>query len=92
MYQLARRILSDPFDKTRISLVYGSKTEQDILLRKELDTLQQQHPDRFSIYYLLDEAPKGWKGGQGLVDKRILEGRIPQPENSNMVFVCGPDP
>jgi cytochrome-b5 reductase len=92
MYQLARHILSNPYDKSRISLIYGSRAENDILLRKELDTLQQQHPDRFSIYYLLDEAPRGWSGGQGLVDKRILEGRIPKAEDSNMVFVCGPDP
>lgn len=92
MYQIARKVLSDPFDKTQISLVYGSHSEKDILLRKEIDALAKAHPDRFKVYYMLDDAPQGWAGGKGYVDRRVLEGKMPQAKEGSLVFVCGPDP
>ncbi|KAI9034338.1 hypothetical protein DFJ74DRAFT_13195 [Hyaloraphidium curvatum] len=92
MFQILRRILSDPFDRTAIRLVYANRTEEDILLRSELDSLSQRHGDRFSVHYVLDEAPQGWNGGRGYVDARILQGVLPAPKEDVLVFVCGPEP
>lgn len=39
MYQVARCLLGDPGEFTTISLIYANVTEEDILLRKELDEL-----------------------------------------------------
>ena len=44
MYQALQRVLSDPSDSTAVTLLYGSKTERDILLRDELDALAAKHP------------------------------------------------
>eukprot|EP01047_Picozoa_sp_COSAG01_P104431 COSAG01_NODE_33753_length_559_cov_0.971739_1_plen_59_part_10 len=40
-YQIIRTVLSEPkkCDSTRLRLLYANRTEADILLREELDTL-----------------------------------------------------
>lgn len=37
MYQLIRAICEDDSDNTQISLIYANNTEEDILLREELE-------------------------------------------------------
>jgi NAD(P)H-flavin reductase len=90
MYQLIRHILSDPSDKTIISLVYANNRLQDILLKKELDMLEKSHPDRFKISYTLLDAPKDWKGGVGYVSNAMLEQNLPDPKQS-AILCCGPE-
>lgn len=41
MIQLAQKILSDPEDKTQIHILFGNRTEKDILLREELDEMSK---------------------------------------------------
>ncbi len=58
MYQVINSILRDPSDRTQLSLVSANVGEDDILLRKELDTLAATH-DNFRVYYVLNEPPAG---------------------------------
>ena len=58
MYQVINAILRDPSDRTQLSLVSANVGEDDILLRKELDTLAATH-DNFRVYYVLNEPPAG---------------------------------
>ncbi|RUS28630.1 hypothetical protein BC938DRAFT_481650 [Jimgerdemannia flammicorona] len=91
MLQLIRKIFSDPTDTTKVSLIFANVTEDDILLRSELDKLAEQHPKQFSVYYTLDKPPKGWKGGKGFVDDKMAKDKLPGPqEDGVIVFVCGP--
>ena len=46
MYQVASAILKDPKDTTKISLIFGNLTQEDILIKQELDSLAAAHPDR----------------------------------------------
>jgi cytochrome-b5 reductase len=64
MYQVAAAILKDPQDSTRISLLFGNLTADDILIKQELDALAAAHPKRFSVYYVLNTPPANWAGGQ----------------------------
>jgi cytochrome-b5 reductase len=48
-YQVATAILKDPRDTTKISLVFGNISEDDILLKQELEDLAAAHPDRFKV-------------------------------------------
>ncbi|QDZ21782.1 NADH-cytochrome b5 reductase [Chloropicon primus] len=92
MLQVAEAILSNPEDKTKVSLIFGNVTEKDIILRKELDEYAKKHPDRFEVFYVLDKPGFFWKGGKGYITKEMLQQRMPAPSNENMVFVCGPPP
>ena len=46
MLQLVRAVFRDPEDKTNLSLLFANQTEDDILLRNELEEVQKKHPDR----------------------------------------------
>lgn len=50
MYQVANLILKNPFDKTMLSLIYANVTEDDILLKAELDLLVKNHHN-FKVPY-----------------------------------------
>lgn len=92
MFQVARAILEDPQDKTKISLISANVTEEDILLREELDGFARDFPGRFSVYYVLNKAPEVWKGGVGFVTKDILQAQLPGPAEDIKVLYCGPPP
>lgn len=49
MLQVASHILSNPNDKTRIELVFGNVSEDDIICRQELDDLKAKHPGLFTF-------------------------------------------
>lgn len=49
-YAVIKAALRDPADTTRLSLVFANNTEDDILLREELDELANNHPDRFHVW------------------------------------------
>ncbi|KAG6002144.1 NADH-cytochrome b5 reductase, partial [Claviceps lovelessii] len=91
MYQLCRAIFNNPNDKTKVTLVFGNVSEQDILLRRELADLENTYPQRFRAFYVLDKAPKGWGGASGFINKDLLKTVLPEPKNENIkIFVCGP--
>jgi cytochrome-b5 reductase len=91
MYQVARAIFNNPDDKTKVTLVFANVTEEDILLKKEFDHLENTYPQRFRAFYVLDKPAKGWKGGKGFISKELLKTVLPEPKEGNIkVFVCGP--
>lgn len=63
MLQLIRAVLGDPHDTTKLSLLFANQTEEDILLRDELEDFRDQHPKRFSLWYTIDRAgPRNTSG------------------------------
>ncbi|KAI1334349.1 oxidoreductase NAD-binding domain-containing protein [Xylariaceae sp. FL0016] len=91
MYQLCRAIFNNPEDKTKVTLVFGNISEEDILLKRELEDLENTYPQRFRAFYVLDNPPKEWTGGKGFITKDLLKTVLPEPKEDNIkVFVCGP--
>ncbi|KAG9994756.1 hypothetical protein KCU78_g18278, partial [Aureobasidium melanogenum] len=50
-YQLIRSICEDRTDTTEVSLVYANRTEDDILLRSELDAWAKAYPKNLKVHY-----------------------------------------
>ncbi|KAG0709050.1 NADH-cytochrome b5 reductase [Suillus ampliporus] len=92
MLQIIRAALKNPEDKTKLSLIYANVNFEDILLKKELDALAANHPNRFKVYYLLNNAPQGWTGGVGFVSKDQIETHMPSSSHDIRVLMCGPPP
>ncbi|PQE15882.1 hypothetical protein CJF31_00008469 [Rutstroemia sp. NJR-2017a BVV2] len=91
MYQLARAIFNNPADKTKVTLVFGNISEEDILLKREFEHLENTYPQRFRAFYVLDNPPKEWTGGKGYINKDLLKTVLPEPKSENIkIFVCGP--
>lgn len=90
MLQVAQHVLANPADKTKLTLIFGNVTEQDIICRSELDKLVAAHPSRFTVKYILDKPPAGWTGLSGYITKDILKDILPEPSEKNRILVCGP--
>ncbi|ORY99563.1 hypothetical protein BCR42DRAFT_339293 [Absidia repens] len=95
MLQVIRRVF-DPAhknDTTKVTLIFGNRSEEDILLKEELDGYAKAFPDRFKVVYALDTPPAQWDGISGYVTKDDIKKHLPAPETeSSIVFVCGPEP
>ncbi|KAI1841879.1 hypothetical protein JX266_011957 [Neoarthrinium moseri] len=90
MYQLIRAICEDDRDTTEISLIYANRTEDDILLRDELEVMAKKYPKNFKLFYLLDSPPPNWSYGSGYVTKDMMAARFPAPSADSKVMICGP--
>lgn len=90
MLQVVREILSNPADKTKVTLLFGNKTEQDILLRAELEELAKDA--RFEVVHTLDAPPSNWDGETGFVTAAMVRKTMPAPGEGTMIMVCGPGP
>lgn len=90
LFQLVNEITKNPADKTKIKLFYGNKTEGDILLKKELDSIAAKYPEQFEVKYYLDSVDASkTEFKQGFITKEDLAAVAKQ---GNQVFVCGPPP
>ncbi|XP_028766846.1 NADH--cytochrome b5 reductase 1-like [Neltuma alba] len=92
MFQVARAILENPKDRTKVHLIYANVTYEDILLKGELDGLASKYPDRFKVYYVLNQPPEVWDGGVGFVSKEMIQTHCPAPANDIKILRCGPPP
>ncbi|RKK75256.1 hypothetical protein BFJ69_g7846 [Fusarium oxysporum] len=92
LYQLTQGILKNPNDNTIIKLIYGIHSEEDILLRKELEQLASAHPDRFKAVFTLSKPVGGSSYHEGRIDKNLLQQEA-APSTTGVdakVFICGP--
>lgn len=89
MYQIIKAILTNSNDKTKITLLYGSQSESDILLRSELDEFAEKH-DNFNLIHFLDNAPENWNGKTGYITKDALIEHFPKPNDDIQLLLCGP--
>ncbi|KAF5020946.1 hypothetical protein F66182_7027 [Fusarium sp. NRRL 66182] len=90
IFQLAQGILRNPQDKTSMTLVFGARSDEDVLLRKELDQFAKEFPDRFRAVYTVSNPEEGSQLRKGYVDKELLDEVLPLEKRNTKVFVCGP--
>ncbi|KAJ5168036.1 uncharacterized protein N7482_003630 [Penicillium canariense] len=90
MYQLIRAICEDEFDTTEVSLILANRTEEDILLRKELEAFARKYPKNFKLWYMLDQPPQKWAYGKGFVTQAVMAAKLPAPSPDTKVMLCGP--
>jgi len=93
MYQLIQGILSNPEDKTAITLVFGVNSEKDVLLKREFEGFEKSFPGRFRVVYTVSRLEEGGKYRKGYVTRELLEevvGGEKGKGGKEKVFVCGP--
>ena len=96
MYQLIQGALKNPTDRTKLTLVFGVNTEEDLVLREELDGLKSQYPDRFNVVYTVSNTVEGesrhFEKGRISEEllKRVIKSGNESGEKDVKVFVCGP--
>ena len=77
----------------RHTMIYGNKTRQDIIYRKQLDQLARAHPGKLEVKYALSREEEAERYGPayraGRVSEKLIEASIPDP-SAVAVFACGP--
>jgi cytochrome-b5 reductase len=74
MFQLIQAALLNN-DNLDITLIFGNRSEDDILLKKELDEFAFKYPAKFKLIYIIDKAidPSSWNGHTGYITKELIE-------------------
>ncbi|KAL4587296.1 hypothetical protein LXL04_000164 [Taraxacum kok-saghyz] len=80
MFQVARAVLENPADKTKVHLIYANVTSDDILLKAIM------------TWFILVKPPEGWTGGVGFVTKEMIEAHLPARASDIKILRCGPPP
>lgn len=86
---------SDDDVTTRVKLVYANQTVDDILVRDELEALQRDFGDRFSLWYTVDRAPTNgsWKYDTGFINQEMMGKHLLFSDTKDtQFFMCGPPP
>nr|CAG4646504.1 EOG090X0BKI [Macrothrix elegans] len=92
MLQLIRQILKDPEDLTVMSLLFANQTENDILLRGELEEAASKFPDRLRLWFTVDRPSEGWKYSTGFISSEMIVEHLYPPSDDTFVIMCGPPP
>ncbi|RPI12313.1 MAG: ferredoxin--NADP reductase [Lysobacterales bacterium] len=76
---------------SRVTLLCGHRSADEIVFHERLAALQRGAPDRFVVQYSLDAPPAGWAGLEGPLDGAAVRAAVgDQPVDE--WFVCGPEP
>ena len=94
-YSLIERVLREGDKDVQIRIIDANKTEDDILLHKELDETEEKSEGRIKVTHVLSHPndKQGWekKGGlSGHVDADVIKKNLFPPEEGSVVFLCGP--
>ena len=92
MLQLVTDVFRNENDKTSLSLLFANQSEDDILVREELEAIQAAHPDRFKLWYTVDRPKEDWQYSSGFVDADMIKDHLFEPSEDNLVLLCGPPP
>lgn len=92
IYGMIRSILfAEP--KSRILLLYGSRSQEHIIFREALDNLQAQYGERLEVIHTLSRPAPGWSGLTGRLSPELIEselGRIRKRLLPVEAYICGP--
>lgn len=93
MIQALHAILGTTSDETQVTLLYGNRTAEDILLKDTLDKWVEVSNGRLKVVHVLSgESPAGWNGNTGFITQELIAEHVAAPSADVQLWVCGPPP
>jgi cytochrome-b5 reductase len=95
MIQALHAILGTPGDETKVELIYGAKTKEDLI---NLVDWEKRSNGRLKVHPVLSDEPHDseWSGDRGFIDEDLLfrifqsEAKICPEDDDASIWVCGP--
>ncbi len=94
---IARAALNEePY--TRVSLLYGNRSVDDIIFADELARMATEAQGRLHIIHALETPPPGWQGVKGRLDRDTLDAVLSDvlldkgDDQDTGYYLCGPTP
>ncbi len=86
-------LINEP--ESRVTLLYCSRSEEQIIFRKELVELQEKYPKSLLVIHNLTKPTSDWSGARGRLDKpkikMMLESDFYPEAEQTKYFLCGPE-
>jgi ring-1,2-phenylacetyl-CoA epoxidase subunit PaaE len=86
-------LINEP--NSKISLIYCSRSEEQIIFYQELKVLKEKNIGRFELIINLSQPSPSWEGHQGRIDAEKMNQMLDYNFSSDMTeskyLVCGPD-
>ncbi|MEH0158640.1 ferredoxin--NADP reductase [Limibacter armeniacum] len=79
--------------ESKVSLVYGNRTEDSIIFKDKLDILKERFGDRLQVVHVLSRPDHTWGGYSGRIDDiKVVNimNKLPKMEEARH-FLCGPE-
>lgn len=94
MIQALHAILGTPGDTTKVTMLFGNRTQNDILCKDLLDAWAENSKGRFSCTHVLSQEPQGssWTGPRGYITRELIQRSSAKPSDDVLFMVCGPPP
>lgn len=74
-----------------VLLIYGNRTEDDVVFREELEQIAAGEAPRLRVVHVLSEETAGWEGETGYIDRDLLARVVGEDLSGHSIFLCGPD-
>ena len=75
---------------SKITLLYGNRSENEIVFKKELEEMEKKNKN-LKVVFVLNEASSTWKGATGVIDAEMVKKTVPDYKKT-VFYVCGPPP
>jgi cytochrome-b5 reductase len=92
--QMLHALLGTAGDETQVTLIFGNKTQKDMLCRELLDSWAEDFKARFKVVHVLSDAAGDdtWAGAKGFITRELLEQHCAPASDDGLVIICGPPP
>lgn len=86
------RYMRDTGDRRKVLLLYGCRTEQDLVFRDELERMSgPEGAPELEMVPVLSSPGDDWTGETGYVDGEKIDRLVGDPAGSSF-YICGPPP
>ena len=82
------KVCTDIYPETDVILLYGNRTEADIVFKEDLDDMQKLNQN-FRVVYTLSQPSPVWEGRVGHVDREMVQKEIADLSERTF-YSCGP--
>jgi cytochrome-b5 reductase len=94
MIQALHAILGEESPNIKVTMLYGSRTSDDILGKEILDEWEKKFPSHLKVIHVLsnEQDDSQWTGERGFISKDMIEKHFPSATSAESfnIFICGP--
>ncbi|MFN8428758.1 MAG: ferredoxin--NADP reductase [Spirosomataceae bacterium] len=79
---------------TKVSLFYGSRNENQVIFKKELEVLESNYQGRFNVTHIISQSTDTWVGLKGRIHQAntiLWLKEIEADLKNDHIYVCGPE-
>lgn len=82
--------MKDVRSERNVVLLYGNKTQDEIVFYKKLSEIEQGGFPRLKVIHVLENPGKQWKGETGFIDRKKIMRMCKNGFVKNGYYICGP--